>query len=76
VGVTSNLAQRIWVHREGLVKGFTRKYGLKRLVHVEFYDSMYQALCREKRLKKWRRLWKIRLIEEANPGWRDLYDQL
>jgi putative endonuclease len=74
VGVTSNLAQRIWIHREGLTHGFTKKYGLKRLVHVEFYESMGEAIQREKRLKRWRRLWKIRLIEQANPGWRDLYE--
>ncbi len=76
VGVTSDLAQRIWIHREGLAPGFTKKYGLKRLVLVEFYDSISDAIQREKQLKRWRRWWKIQLIEKYNPGWRDLYETL
>ena len=74
VGVTAHLAKRIWIHREGLAEGFSKKYGLKRLVYVECFDSMSTAIRCEKRLKRWRRLWKIRLIEEVNPEWRDLYD--
>jgi putative endonuclease len=76
VGVTSNLAQRVWTHKEGLVDGFTKKYRLKRLVYYESFDSMHAAISREKSLKCWRRLWKIRLIEGVNPGWNDLSDTL
>lgn len=76
VGVTAELAQRIWIHREGLSEGFSRKYGLKRLVYYEIFNSMYEAIQREKQIKKWKRLWKIRLIEEMNPQWDDLYPSL
>jgi putative endonuclease len=76
VGVTSNLAQRIWQHKEKLVKGFTREYGLDRLVWFEVHDSIYQAITREKRIKRWRRLWKIKLVEEQNNEWRDLYPEI
>ncbi len=76
VGVTSNLARRVWEHREGVVDGFTTRYGLKRLVYVEWHDSITVAIQREKTLKHWVRAWKVRLILEGNPGWADLYDQL
>jgi putative endonuclease len=76
VGVTSDLAQRAWQHRDGLVDGFTKRYGLKRLVHVERYDDIRAAIQREKNLKHWSRAWKVRLILEQNPEWRDLYDDL
>lgn len=72
VGVTSDIAARIEAHRKGLVDGFTKQYGLHVLVHVELHADMYEAIQREKRLKKWNRAWKIRLIEEMNPEWRDL----
>ena len=72
VGVTSNLMQRIWQHREGVVKGFTGRYDICRLVWFEMHATMEQAIIREKRIKKWLRAWKIRLIEEENPDWRDL----
>lgn len=76
VGVTSDLARRVWEHRNGVADGFTRQYRVHRLVHVEFHATMEDSIRREKRLKKWRRAWKIRLIEESNPDWRDLYEDL
>ena len=71
VGVTSNLSRRISEH-EADVDGFTKRYGVHKLVYVEFHASIADAILREKRLKKWRRDWKITLIENANPDWRDL----
>jgi len=73
VGVTSSLRQRIHQHREGVVEGFARQYHVKRLVHYEIHDSIEMAIAREKRLKRWRRAWKIALVEERNPEWRDLW---
>ena len=75
-GVTSDIARRAWEHREGLVKGFTKRYGLKRLVYMEFYDDIRDAIQREKNLKPYSRAWKAQLIVEANSGWRDLYEEL
>jgi putative endonuclease len=75
-GVTSDLARRAWEHREGLVKGFTQRYGLKRLVYTEFFEDIRDAIQREKNMKHYSRAWKIGLILEANPDWRDLYDDL
>ena len=75
VGVTSNLAARIEAHRSGAVEGFTKEYGVHSLVYSEAHADMYEAIQREKRLKKWNRAWKIRLIEEMNPGWADLSGQ-
>jgi putative endonuclease len=72
VGVTSNLLQRLHQHREGLIEGFTKDYGVRRLVWFEPHATMEHAITREKRIKKWNRAWKIRLIVEANPDWRDL----
>jgi putative endonuclease len=76
IGVTSNLARRVWEHREGIIDGLTRRYGLKRLAHYEFYDDIRNALQREKKLKHWPRLWKLALIQESNPEWSDLYQRL
>jgi len=76
IGVTSDLRKRIWEHREGFVDGFTKKYSVHRLVYYELFADMYNAITREKRLKKWRRAWKIRLIEEKNPRWDDLWQQI
>ena len=76
IGVTSNLIQRIWQHREGTVPGFTDSYGVKLLVFYEMHATMEAAITREKRLKKWERLWKLRLIEETNPEWQDLWPQI
>jgi len=72
-GVTSNLIQRIWQHKESFVPGFSAKYYVKRLVYFEPHDSAENAITREKQIKKWRRAWKIKLIEESNPEWKDLY---
>jgi putative endonuclease len=76
IGVTSDLAGRIYTHRESLIAGFTREYGVHRLVWYEWIDSADAAIQREKQLKKWNRAWKIRLIEETNPLWDDLYPSL
>jgi putative endonuclease len=75
-GVTSNLLQRAYQHREGTLGGFTKLYGCKRLVWFEMHGSMDSAISREKQLKNWRREWKVALIEEANPAWRDLAEDL
>jgi putative endonuclease len=76
VGVTSNIAQRAWQHREGLTPGFTKKYRVKMLVYYEFHATMETAIRREKQIKEWHRAWKIELIETVNQGWRDLYPDL
>jgi putative endonuclease len=75
IGVTSDLVRRAWEHRVGELEGFTKQYGVYRLVHAEFHESMVDAIVREKRMKHWRRAWKIELIERDNPDWRDLYDE-
>jgi putative endonuclease len=72
VGVTGYLARRVFEHRSGAAGGFTARYGVHRLVFAEFHDSMEAAIQREKRIKKWRRAWKLELIERENPDWRDL----
>lgn len=76
VCVTSNLVQRVYQHREGPIESFTQKYRLKRLVAFEQYEDMAQAIAREKRLKRWRREWKVALIEENNPEWADLWEMI
>ncbi len=76
VGVTSNLPRRVFEHREGLVAGFTKRYGLKQLVYFERHDEMRVAIQREKNIKHWPRAWKVRLILSLNPDWRDLYETL
>ena len=73
IGVTSNLIQRLWQHRNDLVPGFTRQYGVHRLVFFELYEEMSDAILREKQLKKWKRTWKLKLIEADNPDWQDLW---
>ena len=75
-GITSDLALRIYQHKKGIIKGFTKKYNVKILVHVETYTNVQDAILREKRIKKWKRQWKINIIEEHNPNWHDLYDDL
>lgn len=75
-GVTSNLPARIWQHREGAVRGFTRHYGIKRLVWFELHEEMDSAILREKRIKRWPRAWKYDLIHADNPTWRDLAEDL
>ena len=75
VGVTDHLARRIAEHRDKLTPGFTSKYGVTRLVYVEEFTDAAAALAQEKRIKKWQRSWKLRLIERDNPDWRDLYEE-
>ena len=72
IGVTSNLMQCLWQHREGITRGFTSRYAVYRLVHFEMFGDMERAISREKQLKNWKRPWKINLINGANPEWRDL----
>jgi len=76
IGVTNDIARRTYEHREGLISGFTKRYDVKLLVYVEPFDDIRAAIQREKNLKKWPRVWKIALIEESNPEWRDLYGDL
>ena len=73
IGATSNLVKRVWEHRNGMVRGFTRQYGCKLLVWYEGYDDLDEAWRRELQMKKWKRLWKLSTIEAMNPDWRDLY---
>ena len=75
-GVTNDLARRAYEHREGLVDGYTKTHGVKTLVFFEPHDEIENAIVREKRLKRWRRAWKVQLIERANPEWRDQFDDL
>ncbi|MGL4810646.1 MAG: GIY-YIG nuclease family protein [Beijerinckiaceae bacterium] len=76
LGVTSDLEQRIWDHKQKTYRGFTSRYGVDKLVWYEDYPTADEAIEREKKLKKWQRAWKLRLIEEMNPEWTDLYDLL
>ena len=73
IGVTSHLAKRIWEHREGVVDGFTKRHQLHHLVYFEQHETMIAAISREKQLKKWKRSWKIALIESKNPHWTDCW---
>jgi putative endonuclease len=75
-GVTADIGRRVFAHREGLVEGFTKRYGLRRLVLTEFYEDIRHAIQRESNIKHWPRAWKVRLIHPANPEWRDLYEDL
>ena len=72
IGVTSNLVARLWRHRAGQLRGFTSRYRVYRLVRFEQFETMYNAISREKQLKRWHRQWKIKLIESENPQWVDL----
>jgi len=76
IGVTSNLVRRVQEHRDGVIDGFTKRHGLKRLVYTERHDDIRTALQREKNIKHWSRAWKVRLIHAGNPNWDDLFDQL
>jgi len=76
VGVTNSMRHRIWQHKNNLIKGFTSKYDLHRLVFFENYESIQTAIEREKQIKNWKRQWKIELIESVNPQWRDLYEEV
>jgi putative endonuclease len=76
VGVTNDIARRAYEHREGLVKGHTKKYGIKMLVWCAEFPTAMDAIAFEKKIKKWKRLWKIELVKKLNPQWLDLYDAL
>jgi putative endonuclease len=76
IGVTNDLIRRTFEHRSKMIKGFTSKYNITRLVWFEIYDDPVSAISREKELKKWRRSWKVALIEQENPNWNDLYETI
>lgn len=76
IGVTADLIQRIWEHKQNVVPGFTRRYGVRRLVYFELWESIIDATERETQLKNWNRAWKIELIESVNPKWRDLWEEI
>lgn len=76
VGMTNDLLRRVWEHREGLIDGFSKTYGVKHLVHYEVFEDVQAAIHREDRLKKWKRQWKIDLIQKTNVQWNDLYEQM
>jgi len=76
IGVTSDIVRRVWEHRSDSIDGFTKQYGVHLLVYFEFHETMPDAILREKQIKKWRRAWKLRLIERDNPQWQDRYDAL
>jgi putative endonuclease len=76
LGVTNDIVRRVFEHKRKYVRGFTKQYGVDRLVWFETYDDPINVITREKELKKWRRAWKLRLIEQLNPQWVDLYDQI
>ena len=76
IGVTNNLIRRVYEHRNDLIVGFTKKYGVHKLVYYEQTNDIHEAIQKEKGLKKWNRQWKIELIEKFNPNWSDLYDEL
>ena len=76
VGVTSNLQKRVWTHKNDLIEGFAKKYGVHLLVYYELCDDIVSAITREKQIKKWNRAWKLQLIEAQNPDWKDLWDDI
>jgi putative endonuclease len=76
VGMTDDLVKRIWMHKNEVLPGFTKEYGVKKLVWFEIHETRESALRRERRIKKWNRVWKLELIEKSNPSWRDLYDEI
>jgi putative endonuclease len=75
-GVTSDLIKRVWQHKSDFVAGFTQKYGVHELVWYELHATMHEAIARERAIKEWKRAWKIELIEQGNPQWRDLYSEI
>lgn len=76
IGMTSDLVKRVWEHKNNLVEGFTKRYNVHHLVWYELHESMNSSIEREKKMKEWKRAWKIKLIEENNPYWNDLYDSI
>jgi putative endonuclease len=75
-GVTADLVQRVWQHKNGVVEGFSKRYRVHTLVWFEIHETMVSAIAREKAIKEWKRAWKIELIEKSNPTWRDLYGEI
>ncbi len=75
-GVTSNLKKRVWEHKNNMVEGFTKRYSIHSLVWYELHERMETAILKEKRIKEWKRKWKLQLIESDNPNWADLYDSI
>jgi putative endonuclease len=76
IGVTSDVVERVWQHKKDVTEGFSKKYGVHRLVYYELHNDILSAITREKQLKKWNRAWKLELIEEKNPEWKDLWDEI
>jgi putative endonuclease len=76
IGITNNLVRRVWEHKNSVVESFTSKYKINKLVHFDVIDTSYEAIKREKQLKNWHRQWKINLIKEKNPDFKDLYDEI
>jgi putative endonuclease len=76
VGMTDDLVKRVWQHRNDIIPGFTRRYGVKTLVWYEAHESRETAFLSERQMKKWDRVWKLELIEKTNPAWRDLWDEV
>ncbi|MCG6878954.1 MAG: GIY-YIG nuclease family protein [Deltaproteobacteria bacterium] len=76
IGVTSDLVKRVWEHKNDMVEGFTKRYRVHSLVWYELHESMESAILREKRVKSWKRTWKLQLIESGNPNWQDLYHDI
>lgn len=76
IGVTGNVVKRVYEHKNDLIDGFTKQYGVHMLVYVEMCETMEAAITRETQLKKWNRAWKLELIEKDNPDWKDLYDEI
>jgi putative endonuclease len=76
IGMTDDLPKRVWQHRTGVIPGFTKKYDVKMLVWTEEHESRESAFLRERQMKKWNRAWKLQLVEQENPEWRDLWDEL
>jgi putative endonuclease len=76
IGVTHDLEKRVWQHKHNLVEGFTKRYGVHQLVYYELHNDIVSAITREKQMKKWNRAWKLKAIEEQNPDWRDLWENI
>jgi putative endonuclease len=76
IGVTDNLVKRVWEHKNNLVQGFTEKYNIHNLVYYELHQDINEAILKEKQMKKWNRIWKIKQINKLNPNWNDLYEQI
>ena len=74
--MTSNLQKRAWEHKNDLIEGFTKRYGVHRLVYYELHQDMMSAITREKQMKKWNRAWKVELIEQLNPEWKDSWEEI